>query len=692
MTQDEYSEQSETRTHSDCDKPVLIAHPSVRLSYGNIYDENEHNTDGVLNEAPPTPFRKIQSNMVLRTSIPRHISSDLNYDIFGAAQEENIGTSDNLKFMSAPEGFKNKMKSTNVRVDSFQRMDGDGGKIGVRFSPLSESVEDEALDFLTQLDFRDFAEIRPIGRAVEFCELIGKNMAFMPTLWFNFINEWQLKAVFGFWFRLQELSSLENSKLKLQTKEVILRFDSEAQMQEMKDCNLLIKLQKKLKITVKFAILTVSVDENGNPIAPDPTVNVAVDSNTEENAGESRSKRVLTKLTSDEQYDVYCFVPTSEDVGEDEDSDDESTLNAPERESKKRLMHILWSCENLMQEADMDKLEEEIKVIKRVVTQVVVPTAHDVEIKLISNFCDLLLEYPGLAPIGVVVAERHGFAQHKDILHKLLNHTFVERYVDVVIALLECHPDVLLLVDPATSYLPCDRLKKFPDSKAFKYQLLAKFVNFAGEPAQRHYQSLEVNSVYDILSRSKGIFSNYRGEEELIVRAAHYGLPATEMELKVRRYDMTKRCDAKNEPLLLKLLVDDIKGDETCRAEAYLTFSLFAKAVDERISAGSMSPQDAEDMMWKDVDMNLLTPADCIEYGLNQTNLERSGIFQELNHKWNPPIRRLAARTLSRRISKMPSTYNMRDSSSRELNTTSTYNMRESMGLTPSSPGSRGKY
>lgn len=700
MTQDEYSEHSETRTRSDPDdhKPVLVAHPSLRLSYGNIYDgEHDRDSESIVYEAPPTPFKKIQSNMVLRTSVPRHVSSDLNYDIFGATQDASIGTSENLKFMSAPEGFKNKMKSGNVRADSLQRVDGDGNKMGARMSALSEAVEDEALDFLTQMDFRDFAEIRPIGRATEFCELIGKNMAFMPTLWFNFINEWQLKAVFGFWFRLQELSSLDNSKLKLQTTEVILRFDSEEQMQAMKDCKLLTKLQKKLKITVKFAILTASVDENGNLLPSNPAASTMVDVNTEQDAGHDLSgqsrNRVLTKLTSDEQYDVYCFMPTSEDIDEDEDSEDESTLNAPERESKKRLMHILWSCENLMQESDMDKLEEEIRIIKRVVTQVVVPTAHDVEIKLISNFCDLLLQYPGLAPIGVVVAERHGFAQHKDILHKLLNHAFVERYVDVVIALLECHPDVLLLVDPETSFLPCDRLKKFPDSKACKYHLLAKFVNFAGESAQRHYQSMEVNSVYDILSRSKGIFSNYRGEEELIVRAAHYGLPATEMELKVRRYDMTKRCDAKNEPLLLKLLVDDIKGDETSRAEAYLTFALFAKAVDERIASGTMTTQEAEEMMWKDVDMNNLTPADCIEYGLNQTNLERSGIFQELNHKWNPPVRRLTTRTLSRRISKMPSTYsmNMRDSVTREASTTSTYNMRESMGISPNSPGSRGE-
>jgi hypothetical protein len=269
----------------------------------------------------------------------------------------------------------------------------------------------------------------------------------------------------------------------------------------------------------------------------------------------------------------------------------------------------------------------------------------------------LLLQYPGLSSIGVVVAERHGFAQNKQIIHKLLAHNQVERYIDVIAALLECHPDVLLLVEEKSGYLPCDRIKKMSDSRLCKYVLLAKFVNFAAEPAQRHFQSLEINNmynVYDILSRSKGIFSSYRGEEELIVRAAHYGLQATELELKLRKMDMNKRCEAKNEPLLLKLLVDDIKGDEAVKSDAYLTFTLFSKAVDERIASGILSGREAEEMIWRDVDMNNLTPADLIEYGLNQVNLEKSAVFQELNQQWNFPGKRpQSARKapMSRRLS-----------------------------------------
>ncbi|RYG69087.1 hypothetical protein EON64_03605, partial [archaeon] len=295
---DEHSEDNDS-VGAKGPKPVLITHPSVRLSYANIYDEDASNN--VVYEAPPTPFKKIQSNMVLRTSmrsIPKSPSRggvDLGYDnIFGGGSD--LGATDNMTFMSAPVEFR-KIVGKKAVSNDLKHVDVDGNKVINRMMPLSETIEDEALDFMTHLDFRHYAEIKPVGRAVEFCELVGKNLAFMPSLWFNHIAEWQLKAIFGFWLRLEKLGSLGVSRLKLKTSEIILRYDSEEDMQQMKDCRLLVKLQKRLKITVKFAVLTTSVDALGNSVVDSDGSKLVALEGAANDAGQP--PRHLIKLTSD---------------------------------------------------------------------------------------------------------------------------------------------------------------------------------------------------------------------------------------------------------------------------------------------------------------------------------------------------------------------------------------------------------
>ncbi len=298
---------------------------------------------------------------------------------------------------------------------------------------------------------------------------------------------------------------------------------------------------------------------------------------------------------------------------------------------------------------DFKEAKQKVEVVKRVIHHVC-STEHDyIDGRTVRAFSAILLEYPGLAKIGEVVAERKAFTKDKQIIHKILSHPLVERYSDLLIVLLKNHPDMLWLSDFDTGLLPCDRIKRIPDNKPYKYKLLCKFVNFAGSQPS--------------LAAGGSIFSSFKGEEELIIRAAQHGLLATEAELRSKEFDMLKKCQApfvpshngrqgqgqlatpgtagqvKDEALLWRLFVEEINGDEKMRNRAWETYELVSRSMKHRMSSTGQSATNIEILMWKSLDLEGKSADKCVIYHVSQRTLERSRILQDLKINWMPGTR-----------------------------------------------------
>jgi len=116
-------------------------------------------------------------------------------------------------------------------------------------------------------------------------------------------------------------------------------------------------------------------------------------------------------------------------------------------------------------------------------------------------------------------------------MHKLLSHINLAQYSELLEAMIHYSPNELLVADKAGN-LPCEIVASFSDSKAYKFKLLTMMVN-AGAKG---------------LSDIK-IF-NYKGDDEIIIKAAALGLKATEQELKTHKYDYNKKDEVTGEDLL----------------------------------------------------------------------------------------------------------------------------------------------
>eukprot|EP00981_Chlorochromonas_danica_P004196 scaffold847_cov172-Ochromonas_danica.AAC.10 len=148
-------------------------------------------------------------------------------------------------------------------------------KTPIAFSLFSKSIEDEALTYMMQIDFRYLAEIQPLEQAMKACEVIGENLSFLPAMHLNFANEWQLSSIFSYWLKQRPRASSFNMKrsnssrqetntvLKLCTSVVTLLYDDEDRMHAIKDSTLFSQLRRDLKLTVRFAIVKM-------PVAPRP--------------------------------------------------------------------------------------------------------------------------------------------------------------------------------------------------------------------------------------------------------------------------------------------------------------------------------------------------------------------------------------------------------------------------------------
>ena len=118
-----------------------------------------------------------------------------------------------------------------------------------RAAALDQTIETEALEFLTSLDWRLYVNnSQPVTppkfssstfqsreQAIAFCSNLGKNFTFLPMLWLNYISEWQLKAFFQYWLRLIRSKELDKSRVKLYTQELVIRFDRVEEMEALKE-------------------------------------------------------------------------------------------------------------------------------------------------------------------------------------------------------------------------------------------------------------------------------------------------------------------------------------------------------------------------------------------------------------------------------------------------------------------------
>jgi len=139
------------------------------------------------------------------------------------------------------------------------------------------------------------------------------------------------------------------------------------------------------------------------------------------------------------------------------------------------------------------------------------------------------------------------------------------------------------------------------------------------------------------LTNAKGILSSYRGEEELIVSATHYDIPATVMEFKQKKYDNEKRDSIYGEKLLMRLLIDEINATEqSVKDKAFYVYTLLSKAIKERIFARFIFGDVGEQMMWKSFDFGSRSDEQKEKYNLSPGTLSASRIMQDMRTSWAP--------------------------------------------------------
>ena len=528
---------------------------------------------------------------------------------------------------------------------------------GTPTSRFSAIVEDEAHAFLKSINFKNVAQhIANESDMKKFCSTLGKNLSFLPSLWFVNINENQLKFFFKYWLNIIVNKKFDQAKIKLQTKEIYLQYVGDEDERAFININksaLLYQLKFHLKISIKIVQAKDEAGKNARK-AKSPWRRLTSPMNT----GTSTPANGGNPLVGDAQgfeskeynisdYDSNNKKSLASSADQTLDSDDEITPS--DYQLKERLQKILFSCSNLMTAKDFKEAKQKVEVVKRVIHHVC-STEHDyIDGRTVRAFSAILLEYPGLAKIGEVVAERKAFTKDKQIIHKILSHPLVERYSDLLIVLLKNHPDMLWLSDFDTGLLPCDRIKRIPDNKPYKYKLLCKFVNFAGSQPS--------------LAAGGSIFSSFKGEEELIIRAAQHGLMASEAELRSKEFDMLKKCQApfvpshngrqgqgqlatpgtagqvKDEALLWRLFVEEINGDEKMRNRAWETYELVSRSMKHRMSSTGQSATNIEILMWKSLDLEGKSADKCVIYHVSQRTLERSRILQDLKINWMPGTR-----------------------------------------------------
>jgi hypothetical protein len=92
------------------------------------------------------------------------------------------------------------------------------------------------------------------------------------------------------------------------------------------------------------------------------------------------------------------------------------------------------------------------------------------------------------------------------------------------------------------------------------------------------------------------LFSRYNGEEELIVRAVRYDMPATETELSTKVFDLPKCSATTGENILHACLNQLVRGQHV--SDNLHTFELIAKLWKQRLISNTMSHAQIQQFVW----------------------------------------------------------------------------------------------
>lgn len=335
------------------------------------------------------------------------------------------------------------------------------------------------------------------------------------------------------------------------------------------------------------------------------------------------------------------------------DSDDDeaehpalhTTVDFPERYEtlKHRAKLAVRSYTSMVHSRSPEQISNDIAIINEVIRVAAnVRAVRRMDMELVQRFVYVFLDFPGLARIGKELAERGLFLHTKRIVHHLLAHSIVERYLDTIDAVMRHNPSSLLLKDADGKFLPCDRVKALPESKYFKYKMLSALLNLipsinderrriAGDAAaartrkalRRVSAGAEAGSAaaagdeadadsaaeqaeeaarqqaareVQLLRGDEPFMSLYSNDEELIVRAVHYGLPSSEAELKAKCFNVGKTDPATGESIFHKCAADWAKRP---RGPALGTFAMALKAMHTRVTNATITQLEAEKMLFQ---------------------------------------------------------------------------------------------
>jgi hypothetical protein len=356
--------------------------------------------------------------------------------------------------------------------------------------------------------------------------------------------------------------------------------------------------------------------------------------------------------TMDDEDDSLLFSSKEKGGNGNSSSATASTEPVEDKELKQEMLTTLMKSSNMFSSSiktpqGRQEMKLKIDAVKSMINQLAMKPVNINSIitdnTLMKSFEYLLLEFPSLSSIAIVLGENKGFQKNLFFLYTLIDHKYMERYIELIYEIIKNHPDVLIMID-SDGYLPCDRIKAIadyyyqstkrdstssatssshasnrlstisntssspshppsmnlssntsstntasslpsPQKVNAKYQLLARIINFVGQSDYRYLQTINRAGL------GKGIFSYYREEEELIILSTYYDFIATSDEFINSMYLLGKKDKKKHLPLLTKLIYKEIcyhyssSNHSSSSSEQLLTvYNLLNRCLQSRIS------------------------------------------------------------------------------------------------------------
>lgn len=519
------------------------------------------------------------------------------------------------------------------------------------------SIADVALQFLMSLDFRRFDPV--VSRSI--CRIIGDSLSFLDTLWLRYINEDQLRYMFEGYFEQKrnhrvataltttagpaDVDEAVSSREIYATKELKLIGMTPDVFKKLQKTNTVNRLRRILGIQVSLVIIEGSDDTFTNVLSATSSDSSVVANQTPPPAAVPAAAVAVSSMSASPDHSVSpvngTVSPSQQSaVYPDSDSDGEgaagpngnsrSKIDYPERyaELKHRTKLVLTSYTNMVGSIAPEVISYNSTIVKEVVRlSATEKGARSLNLTMANQFGLIFLDFPGFARIGKELADRGVFNRTNRIIHRLLAHAQIERYLEVIYSILAQTPSVLLLRDRADGFLPCDRIKSLPDTKTFKYALLASFINAiptinaeraaavaaakadtpapeakAGAAAEGSSEggrdSPAVKVEEDKLTGDEVFMSIYGGEEELIVRALHFAnMETTPAEVRDKKFDLQKTDAATGENIFHKCIACYI-DEPYIYNSAIETFKIALRVLRERHIAGELTQLAAEKLLF----------------------------------------------------------------------------------------------